>query len=110
MFSKKLSHVRKLLGIILALSVLLGACQATPPATVEPTKEATQAPVVPTEEATELPEAGYKEAPMLTELVESGELPPVEERLPENPLVIPVTENVGKYGGVWHRGFLGPSD
>lgn len=112
MFSKKLSHVKNLLGIILVLSVLLGACQAAPPATVEPTKEptkeATEAPV-PTE-ATEPPEAGYNEAPMLKELVEKGELPPVEERLPENPLVIPVTENIGKYGGVWHRGFLGPSD
>ncbi len=109
MFSKKLSHARNLLGVILVLSVLLGACQATPPATVEPTKEPTQAAVVPTE-ATEPPEAAYKEAPMLKELVDKGELPPVEERLPENPLVIPVTENVGKYGGVWHRGFLGPSD
>ncbi|HET9913969.1 MAG TPA: ABC transporter substrate-binding protein [Anaerolineales bacterium] len=112
MFSKKLSHVRNLLGVILVLSVLLGACQAAPPATaeVEPTKEeATQAPVV-TAEPTEPPEAGYSEAPMLKELVDKGELPPVDERLPENPLVIPVTEGIGKYGGVWHRGFLGPSD
>ena len=71
MFSKKLSHVRKLLGIILALSVLLGACQATPPATVEPvkepTKEVTEAPA-PTE-ATEAPTAGYSEAPMLSRVL-----------------------------------------
>ncbi len=108
MSSKKLSYVRNLLGVILVLSVLLGACQATPPATVEPTKEATQAPV-PTQ-ATAAPAAKYNEAPMLKEMVDKGQLPPVDERLPENPLVIPTVEGTGKYGGVWHRGFLGPSD
>src|SRR5690606_1154854 len=30
----------------------------------------------------------YNEAPMLAEMVAAGELPPVEERLPVNPLVI----------------------
>ncbi|RPI93606.1 MAG: ABC transporter substrate-binding protein [Chloroflexi bacterium] len=113
MFSQKLSYVRNLLGVLLVLSVLLGACQATPPATVAPTKAppkvATEAPVA-TEAATEAPMAGYNEAPMLKALVESGELPPVEERLPVNPLVVPVTESIGEYGGVWRRGFLGPSD
>jgi peptide/nickel transport system substrate-binding protein len=109
MSSKKLSLVRNLLGLIMVLSVVLSACQATPPATVAPTKEeATQAPTA-TQAATE-PPAKFKEAPLLKELVDKGELPPVEQRLPENPLVIPVTDSVGKYGGVWHRGFLGPSD
>jgi peptide/nickel transport system substrate-binding protein len=41
----------------------------------------------------------YKEAPMLAELVASGELPPVDERLPLNPLVLPVLEEIGTYGG-----------
>ena len=52
----------------------------------------------------------YNEAPMLADLVAKGELPPVKERLPENPLVIDVVEETGQYGGVWRRGFLGPSD
>ena len=30
-------------------------------------------------------EGAYNEAPMLAQRVEAGELPPVEERLPENP-------------------------
>ena len=30
----------------------------------------------------------YTQSPMLDALVESGELPPVEERLPVNPLVV----------------------
>ena len=32
--------------------------------------------------------SSFGEAPMLASLVESGDLPPVEERLPSNPLVI----------------------
>jgi len=55
------------------------------------------------------PAVTYKEAPMLAELVKAGKLPPVAQRLPENPLVVPADE-IGTYGGVWHRGFLGPSD
>src|SRR6478672_4579755 len=52
----------------------------------------------------------YKDAPMLVELVKGGKLPPVEARLPENPLVVPVVDRVGDYGGVWRRAFLGPAD
>jgi len=45
----------------------------------------------------------YKEAPMLAGLVQSGQLPPVDERLPENPAVVTPFEEVGEYGGTWHR-------
>ncbi len=55
------------------------------------------------------PTMKYKEAPMLASLVKAGKLPPVEQRLPEHPLVVPADE-IGQYGGVWRRGFLGPSD
>jgi len=41
----------------------------------------------------------YNEAPMLQVKVAAGELPPVEERLPEEPLVVPVVEEIGQYGG-----------
>jgi peptide/nickel transport system substrate-binding protein len=53
---------------------------------------------------------GYNEAPMLAEMVEAGDLPPVEERLPENPLVLPVYEEIGQYGGTWRRAYKGVSD
>ena len=53
--------------------------------------------------------ATYTQAPMLDALVESGELPPVEDRLPVNPLVVEAGTvsyaeyfkdyQVGKYGG-----------
>jgi peptide/nickel transport system substrate-binding protein len=52
----------------------------------------------------------YKEAPALAEQVKAGKLPPVEQRLPEQPLVVPVVEKTGEYGGVWRRAFLGPAD
>jgi peptide/nickel transport system substrate-binding protein len=55
------------------------------------------------------PAMKYKEAPALAALVKAGKLPPVEKRLPEHPLIVPGDE-IGQYGGVWRRGFLGPSD
>lgn len=41
----------------------------------------------------------YGEAPMLNKLVKEGKLPSVEERLPENPLVVEPVEKIGQYGG-----------
>lgn len=45
----------------------------------------------------------YNEAPMLKEKVEQGLLPPVDERLPEDPMVIEPVYEIGKYGGTWKR-------
>lgn len=39
----------------------------------------------------------YTESPILRDRVERGELPPVEERLPNNPLVVTPIESVGRY-------------
>ncbi|MGQ9629417.1 MAG: ABC transporter substrate-binding protein [bacterium] len=41
----------------------------------------------------------YSEAPSLAKLVAEGKLPPVQNRLPEEPLVVGVAEEIGKYGG-----------
>jgi peptide/nickel transport system substrate-binding protein len=43
--------------------------------------------------------AKYKEAPMLAQLVTAGSLPPVDQRLPDEPLVVKLAEGIGKYGG-----------
>ena len=46
----------------------------------------------------------YSEPEWVTALVEAGELPPVEERLPENPQIIlesGMSDGLGVYGGVW---------
>ena len=61
--------------------------------------------------ATEAAEMGaYSESPMLAAMVASGDLPPVEERLPAEPLVQEVVDRIGTYGGTF-RGFqLGDAD
>lgn len=50
------------------------------------------------------------EAPMLAELVKAGKLPPVEQRVPQEPLVIKPLREIGKYGGTLRRAFTGPGD
>ena len=52
----------------------------------------------------------FSEAPSLAEKGAAGELPPVEERLPEDLMVIQPVDEVGSYGGIWRRGFTGPGD
>ena len=52
----------------------------------------------------------YKDPPALAEQVKAGQLPSIEQRIPEQPLVVPVVEKIGEYGGVWRRAFLGPAD
>ena len=47
---------------------------------------------------------------MLAGLVQSGKLPPVDERLPEEPMVITPWEEIGQYGGTWHRIATSASD
>lgn len=52
----------------------------------------------------------FNEAPQLAELVKQGQLPPVEERIGQDPLVVQPLHEIGRYGGTWHRGFTGPGD
>jgi peptide/nickel transport system substrate-binding protein len=54
--------------------------------------------------------AKLAEAPMLADLVKAGSLPPVEQRVPDEPLVIKPLHETGKYGGILHRAFTGPND
>lgn len=55
-------------------------------------------------------EMAYQQAPSLDAQVASGDLPPVEERLPANPIVIEPLESIGQYGGTWHLGTRGGGD
>jgi peptide/nickel transport system substrate-binding protein len=52
----------------------------------------------------------YSEAPELAALVKQGKLPPVKERLPDDPVVVKPVDNIGKYGGIWRRTWKGPAD
>ena len=52
----------------------------------------------------------FAEAPMLADLVKAGKLPPVEQRVPAEPMVWQPLNEIGKYGGTWRRAFTGPAD
>ena len=54
--------------------------------------------------------ANAGEAPELAALVAAGTLPALEERLPANPLVVPVVEQIGVYSDVWHSAMVGGAD
>jgi peptide/nickel transport system substrate-binding protein len=96
--------------------VAAAACAKTAEPTTPPEATATQPPAAtatqPPAAATATPEpaaATSKEAPMLSEKVQAGSLPPLEERLPSDPKVTPVEEEIGQYGGIWHRVAVGRS-
>lgn len=76
--------------------------------TAAPTKLAATATLAKAETQAPVP-AKYKEAPMLAELVKQGKLPPVEKRLPDNPVVVKPTRTIGKYGGTGHSLGISPT-
>jgi peptide/nickel transport system substrate-binding protein len=81
------------------------AAAATAPATAAPSASLPQIITDPAKTPKQ-----FKEAPMLADLVKSGKLPPVEQRVPSEPLVVQPTNEVGKYGGTWRMAFTGPAD
>ncbi|WP_460666476.1 ABC transporter substrate-binding protein [Kribbella swartbergensis] len=46
---------------------------------------------------------GAKESPMLAERVKAGKLPPLEQRIPKNPMVVKPLTEPGVYGGTLQR-------
>jgi peptide/nickel transport system substrate-binding protein len=50
----------------------------------------------------------FKEAPMLTALVSQGKLPRLDQRIPKEPMVRPVFERIGDYGGTLYVSHRGP--
>jgi peptide/nickel transport system substrate-binding protein len=47
----------------------------------------------------------FKEAPELAALVRAGKLPPVAERIGQDPIVLKPLHRIGTYGGTLHRAF-----
>lgn len=107
-----LSRKRSLWGALLVsvLVLLLALTACAPAATPAPPEEKPAAPTTAPVEKPPAEETKYNEAPMLAEMVAAGELPSVDERLPKEPLVEEVVEEIGQYGGTLRRGFVGPSD
>ncbi len=61
------------------------------------------------EESTGLTVSSFYEAPMLQERVSAGELPPLAERLPLEPVIVQPWEEVGTYGGTITTAASGPT-
>ncbi len=96
---KMYKKISVLFSLILIVSTVLTACGAG--ATEAPTSVPATNTSAPTAEPTNTaaPVSTYKEAPMLAEQVSAGTLPPVEDRLPAEPVVTTPVDSVGKYGG-----------
>jgi peptide/nickel transport system substrate-binding protein len=54
--------------------------------------------------------ARLSESPEFAKLVAAGTLPPVAQRVGQDPLVIKPLQSIGKYGGELRRGFIGQGD
>ena len=63
----------------------------------------------PPRKASEVGLTTFNQAPMLDALVASGELPPVDERLPDDPMVVEPIDEIGLYGGTARLFFAGES-
>ena len=114
-------------NLLLVLVMLISACATSVPATPVPvvddgeavpaTATAAPAPTATTAPAAEPdddpveapvePDSKYNESPMLAERVRAGTLPPVDERLPANPMVVEPLVEIGQYGGELRYGFTG---
>lgn len=82
----------RMCGLISA-GVMAAACTTPTQPTSAPEKEAEPTAAEAKESssesaATAAPASKYQEAPMLAQMVEAGDLPPIEERLPVEPLVV----------------------
>lgn len=95
-----------------AMSLAAACSSGTPGAPAEAPAAAEEAAPAAADAAPAAPAAPgqYNEAPMLADLVASGDLPSVDERLPTTPRVISVNEETGEYGGTWRRAYKGISD
>ena len=98
--------LRRVVFLLVFLAALAPALFAT--GTPEPTP---QAPATPAAPATTAPAAKggnqWHESPMLHDKVVAGQLPALAQRLPKDPFVEKVVEEIGEYGGDWNMTWNG---
>lgn len=85
----------------LVIALLVIACAA--PVTPQPPSATPSSPAAKIQQPS-------KEAPQLATLVKDGKLPPLEQRLPKNPLTLKPVDKIGQYGGTWRTALLGGQD
>lgn len=95
------------LALSLMIALVLTACGPSAPAEPAPAAEEAQ-PAAPSSDAPAAATGQYNEAPQLAAKVAAGELPPVDERLPQEPLVVTPRNEVGQYGGEQRGAAFGP--
>ena len=108
--SRRNLHWLVALTLLSVIAMVMAGCgRATPaPAPTEPApavKEPTAVPSTPTAEPE--PAVSPHQAPKYQEMVLAGELPPLEQRLPKNPMVIEPLDSIGQYGGLMRHPLLG---
>lgn len=96
--------------VLVILSFAVTACIQGVPQVVEEQPAEAAPPPAAVEEASETPSGQYRESPLLTEMVNAGTIPPLEERLPKEPFLVGpgviVAENElpdwepGRHGGI----------
>ncbi|MEZ4861677.1 MAG: ABC transporter substrate-binding protein [Caldilineaceae bacterium] len=99
----------RLLALLLVLGVLVACGPADAPAATAPEAAAPAAADNAAAPAAAV-DTDAKEAPALAEMVAAGTLPPLEERLPEDPMVVEPVESLGQYGGTWRTALVGGQD
>jgi peptide/nickel transport system substrate-binding protein len=109
-FSRKQTFLAAFAATAIALVACAAPAPPSQPAQAPAAPAATSAPAATTAPAVEAPAGKYQEAPALAALVKEGKLPPVDQRVSENPLVVTPLEEVGQYGGTWRRAWKGPAD
>ncbi|MEM7132720.1 MAG: ABC transporter substrate-binding protein [Chloroflexota bacterium] len=105
------------LVLVLAISGLLAACGGdVPELPTEREEEPAAADSADSSDSDDSSDGGDmamgdgNEAPALAAMVAAGDLPPVEERLPSEPMIVEVWDSIGQYGGTWRSGLLGQAD
>lgn len=103
-------------GVLIAVLGFVSGCLADHSVTE------TEAPDQPIAEPSEIPsrrrppevisrrilaDRSFGEAPLLAQRVAEGTLPPVSQRLAENPMVIVPVDEIGRYGGTLRRALTG---
>jgi len=98
--AKEIKMVRKVVGLLLGVILCLGGA-------VSSLAQSTYSTIEEYEKISGEKIETFNEAPVLRTKVAAGEIPPLEQRLPEELLVVKPVEQIGKYGGTVHLTTLG---
>ncbi len=100
--SRRTLHWPVILTALLLMALVVAACGGAPAVPVAEPAAEEAAPAAETESG-----SPSNQAPQWQEMVEAGELPPLDERLPANPKVIEPLDSIGQYGGTMRHPLLG---